>query len=190
MPGEQHVWRVSMATFQAFRDERPKEEEWELIDGRPTMMAPPSRVHQRICRNLTEMLNRRLEVVRPDWQADPEVGILFPGDEKYNPEPDILVTDTTIAIGEIYAERFYAVVEVLSPNDKAWVLELKLQYYQGHEPCRGILFVSQDGVGYDLWRRKAGRWAKTTLTAATDRLDLPEIGDIGALAECYRHTPL
>jgi Uma2 family endonuclease len=190
MAGDHHVWRLSMATFQAFRDDRPKEEKWELIDGRPTMMAPPSRIHQRICRNMQEMLNARLALVRPEWQADQEIGILLPGDTKYNPEPDIVVADATIAFGEIYAEHFYAVVEVLSPNDKDWVLDLKLGYYQSHEPCASVLFVEQTRIACQVWRRVGGTWTKADLTLPSDRLDLPEIGDIGPLGDCSRHTPL
>ncbi len=190
MPGEQNVWRVSMETFHAFRDDRPKEEKWELIDGRPTMMAPPSRMHQRICRNIESLFNARLSAVRPDWQADREIGLLIPGDEKYNPEPDVVVADAAIAMGEIYAERFYAVVEVLSPNDKDWALNLKLGYYQSFDPCVAILFVEQTRIACQLWRRIDSAWSKAELAQPSDRLVLPEIGDIGALAECYRHTPL
>ena len=49
--------KVSLDTFHAFRDDRPKEEKWELIDGTPTMMPPPTVMHQRIARNLETMLN-------------------------------------------------------------------------------------------------------------------------------------
>jgi hypothetical protein len=31
------------------------------------------------------------------------------GDEKYNPEPDVTVIDSAIAIGQIYVERIAAV---------------------------------------------------------------------------------
>jgi Uma2 family endonuclease len=190
MASEHHVWRLSMATFHAFRDDRPKEEKWELIDGRPTMTAPPSRMHQRICSNLERMFNEKLAVARPDRRTDREIGLLLPGDTKYNPEPDVVVADAEIAVGDIYAERFYAVVEVLSPNDKDWVLDLKLDYYQSHDPCASILFVEQTRIACQLWRRAGETWTKAALAAPDDRLDLPDIGDIGALAECYRHTPL
>jgi Uma2 family endonuclease len=190
MPGDLHVWRLSMATFQAFRDDRPKEEKWELIDGRPTMMAPPSRMHQRICDNIQSMLNEKLAYARSDWRADREIGLLLPGDTKYNPEPDVVVADTAITLGELYSERFYAVVEVLSPNDKDWVLDLKLQYYQSHALCTSILFIEQTRIACQLWRRVDGAWTNTDLSEPSERLDMPGIGDIGALAEAYRFTPL
>jgi Uma2 family endonuclease len=44
--------QLTMEQFHAFRDERPKEEKWELIDGVPMMMPPPTVMHVRIARNL------------------------------------------------------------------------------------------------------------------------------------------
>lgn len=184
-------WRLSLPVFHAFRDDRPKEEKWELIDGRPTMMPPPTLIHQRICKNITRLLDRRLAEVKPEWQADGEVGLLLRLDEKFNPEPDVTVIDTAIGSTQIYADRFYAVAEVLSPNDKDWVLDAKIGYYQRHEHCLAVMFVEQSRIACQLWRRGADRgWADTKLTQRTDRLDIPVIGDIGSLAEFYRHTPL
>ena len=76
MPGDflRRQPRITMAQFHAFRDERPKEEKWELIDGVPIMMSPPTLVHQRISRDLEGLLNQRLREVKPEWQADREIG--------------------------------------------------------------------------------------------------------------------
>ena len=108
MPGDflRRRPQLTMEQFHAFRDERPKEEKWELIDGVPMMMPPPTVVHIRIARNLETLLNVRLGAVKPEWQADREVGVLLDGDEKYNPEPDVTVIDTTVALGQIYVGRF------------------------------------------------------------------------------------
>lgn len=57
--------------FFAFTAARPDEENWELIEGEPVLNASPSRLHQRIVRNLTVLLDelaRRThgwEAVRP-----------------------------------------------------------------------------------------------------------------------------
>ena len=107
-----------MEQFHAFREERPKEEKWELIDGVPMMMPPPTLMHQRVAANLDRMLNAHLETVKPDWRADREVGVWLKDDEKYNPEPDVTVIDAAIAIGQIYVERFYFVAEILSESDR------------------------------------------------------------------------
>ena len=138
---------------------RPKEEKWELIDGVPMMMPPPTLMHQRIASNLDRLLNAQLEKIKPAWRADREIGVLLKGDEKYNPEPDVTVIDAAIAIGQIYVERFYFVAEVLSDSDKQDVLEAKLNYYKEHEHNRCVLFVRQDGVGAEQHdRRQGGTW--------------------------------
>lgn len=191
--------RISLEAFHAFRDERPKEEKWELIDGVPMMMPPPSLVHQRIANNIWLLLNNRLQEERPAWRADHEIGVLLPDDDRYNPEPDVTVIDTEIELGQLYAERFYFVAEVLSDSnrpeqragaDKPVVLATKLAYYQAHEPCRGVLIVRQDVVEADLHVRAADGWVCQQLRTPEARISIPDIGDIGRLGDLYRHTPL
>ena len=166
MPGDflRRTPQITMKQFHAFRDERPKEEKWEL--------------------------NAKLQQVKPEWQADREVGIWLEGDDKYNPEPDVTVIDADIRIGQIYVERFYFVAEVMSPSDKREVIEAKLAYYENHEHNQGVLFVRQDRIGATLHARSGDSWHSTMLERADQRIMVPDIGDIGRLAELYRHTPL
>ncbi|MBX9592283.1 MAG: Uma2 family endonuclease [Hyphomonadaceae bacterium] len=180
-----------MEQFHAFRDERPKEEKWELIDGVPMMMPPPTLMHQRIGRNLETLLNARLRDAKPEWQADRDVGVCLSGDEKYNPEPDVIVIDTAIAMGQIYAQRFYFVAEILSENDKTAVLEAKLGYYQGHAHNRCVLLVRQDRVGADQHDRQAGgAWRRRHLVKPEAAITCPDLGTIGRLGDLYKFTPL
>ena len=193
MPGDflNRTPQITMRQFHAFRDTRPEEEKWELIDGVPMMMPPPTLVHQRIAANLDRLLNNRLEAVRPQWRADREVGIWLESDDKYNPEPDVTVIDAEIRLGQIYVERFYLVAEVLSESDQPAVLEAKLAYYKSHPHNCGVLFVRQDRIGAILHRRVANdAWETETLTRAEQPVIIPTIGPIGPLAALYRHTPL
>ncbi len=193
MPGDflRRTPQLTMEQFHAFRDERPKEEKWELIDGVPMMMPPPTLMHQRIGRNLETLLNARLQEAKPAWQADREVGVWLKGDEKYNPEPDVTVIDATIAIGQIYVQRFYFVAEILSENDKKAVLEAKLRYYQGHEHNHCVLFVRQDRIGADQHdRQSSGDWRRHHLVKPDAAVKLPDIGLIGCLGDLYKFTPL
>jgi Uma2 family endonuclease len=192
MPGDflRRRPQLTMEQFHAFRDERPKEEKWELIDGVPMMMPPPTVVHIRIARNLESLLNVRLGAVKPEWQADREVGVLLDGDEKYNPEPDVTVIDTTVALGQIYVGRFYFVAEVLSESDKNAVLEAKLRYYQDHQHNRCVLFVRQDRVEAEQHDREGASWRPRQLSGAHQPLTLPDIGTVGCLGDLYKFTPL
>lgn len=193
MPGDflRRAPQLTMEQFHAFRDERPKEEKWELIDGVPMMMPPPTLMHQRIARNLESLLNNHLRNARPEWQADREVGVWLKGDEKYNPEPDVTVIDAAIAMGQIYVERFYFVAEILSENDKKAVLDAKLAYYKEHEHNRCVLLVRQDQIGAQQHdRREDGSWTQRTLRSPQAPLTFPGIGTVGRLGDLYKHTPL
>lgn len=196
----QRRWVVTLDEFHAFRDERPKAEKWELIGGVPMMTPPPTLIHQRISGNLETLLNDRLASVQPHWQADRSIGVLLPDDPRFNPEPDVTVIDTAIEVGQLYAERFYFVAEVLSESnrsetfggsDRPAPLAAKLAYYQVHEHCRGVLIVRQDRIEATLHTRSADGWhVATTLDTPGSRIVLPDIGDIGPLGALYRHTPL
>jgi Uma2 family endonuclease len=181
-----------MEQFHAFRDERPKEEKWELIDGVPMMMPPPTLLHQRIAANLDRLLNAHLEKAKPEWRSEREVGIRLEGDEKYNPEPDVTVIDAVITLGQIYVERFYFVAEVLSESDKTAVLQAKLAYYQGHEHNQCVLFVRQDRVSATQHDRqgRGGPWRDRPLTNPAAPLSFPDIGTVGRLGDLYKFTPL
>ena len=191
--------RLTLEVFHAFRDERPKEEKWELIDGVPMMMPPPSLIHQRIAKNIAAMLDACWVVSQPQWISDHEIGVLLPDDEKYNPEPDVTVIDVAIGLDQIYAERFYFVAEVLSNSDRPErragsdepaALGAKIGYYQRHEHCRGIIVVRQDRIEADLHVRVPGGWQLRELRSPADTIVIPDIGSIGLLSDLYRHTPL
>ncbi len=140
---------------------------------------------------MTRVLDDHLDRLKPEWAADGEVGLLLTGDDSYNPEPDVTVIDRAVAFGQIYADRFYAVVEVLSEHDKAWKLHAKIGYYTRHEHCFAVLFVLQTEIGCRLWRRQLdGSWTQTELAGPNERIALPVIGDIGPLSAFYRDTPL
>jgi Uma2 family endonuclease len=179
-----------MEQFHAFRDERPKEEKWELIDGVPIMMPPPTLVHQLIADNLNQLLNARLREVKPEWRAVRDAGVWLKGDEKYNPEPDVTVIDSGRPLAQIYAQRFHFVAEVLSGSDKKPVVAAKLRYYQDHQHNRCILLVRQDRIGVEQHIRQGGAWRARRLSSAAARLSVPEVGIIGRLGDLYEATPL
>jgi Uma2 family endonuclease len=193
MPGDflTRTQQLTMEQFRAFRNERPKEEKWELIDGAPVETARPALAHQRIASNLQRLINVRLEAMRLEWQPDRSVNVWLKGDEKYNPEPDVTVIDSAIAIGQIYVERFYFVAEVMSESDKKAVLEAKLAYYKQHEHNRCVLFIRQDQIGaHQHDRQSNGRWRQRRLEDPTAALAFPDIGSIGRLGDLYKFTPL
>lgn len=189
MSGDMSIgqFKHTLDQFRTLRDERPKEEKWELA-GSPVMLPPPKLGHQRIAAVLMELLNANLASSKPEWEANMEIGLLTE-DETYNPEPDVTVIDRGTPSDQTYASRFYFVAEILSPSDKPKVLALKRGYYEAHESCLGVIFVQPDKVAAELLVRKKG-WRSRELITADDRIVIPEIGDIGAFIDLYRRTEL
>src|SRR5215468_5369618 len=86
--------RLSVALFRGFLEGRPEEERWELIDGLPVMMAPPTKVHKRIASNLERLLNDALEAQGSSWAAYQGIGVnLGSRIQYYDPEPEVAVVD-------------------------------------------------------------------------------------------------
>ena len=183
---------LSRKTFRAFTASRPDEERWELIDGVAVMMTPPTKAHQRIASNLERLLLEALESHAPNLIAYQRLGVnLAPAVEHYDPEPDILVTDTESGprMDERYADRFYLAAEVVSASDKTFV-EAKRDIYQQHEACKRILVVQQDRFEVRVDLRTDSGWKEQVLTAPDDLLVLSEFGLRCKLSDLYRGTAL
>src|SRR5215468_5568586 len=106
--------RLSVELFRGFLAGRPEEERWELIDGLPVMMAPPTKAHQRIASNLERLLNDALEAQRSGWAAYQGIGVnLGPRIQHYDPQPDVVGVDAE-RDDERYSELFYLAAEVVS----------------------------------------------------------------------------
>jgi hypothetical protein len=147
--------RNTLEQFHAFHDVRPKEEKWELGDGHDAAANAGSPAH---CTQSRVPAEYPVRARAPDWQAYREIGLLLADNDRYNPEPDVTVIETAIDLGQIYATEFYFVGEVLSPDDKPHVLDLKRGFYTSHEPCRGVIIVAQDRVSARLdngWQGRA-----------------------------------
>src|SRR5262249_35842572 len=83
---------LSIDAFRAWTETRPDEERWELIDGVPMMMTPPTKAHQRVASNLERLLNDALARSTTSRAAYQRVGLnLGPIVENYDPEPDVVV---------------------------------------------------------------------------------------------------
>jgi hypothetical protein len=110
---------LTIEAFRAFYQGKPDEERWELIDGVPMMMAPPTFVHQRIASNLERLLNDALERRHPSRAAYQRGGLnLKRAIANYDPEPDVVVVDVVLAPDQHYVDRFYLAAEVVSDSDR------------------------------------------------------------------------
>jgi Uma2 family endonuclease len=180
---------LSIEAFRAWSETRPDEERWELIDGVPMMMTPPTQAHQRIASNLERLLNDALAHT-PERAAYQRVGLnLGPVVENYDPEPDVVIIDVAESLDKRYAERFYFIAEVVSSSDRPKI-EGKREIYKRHETCNCILTIQQDRHEVRVDLRSGSAWTTQVLTRPTDELVLVEFGLRCTLADLYRGTPL
>jgi Uma2 family endonuclease len=191
---------MNVPEFLGFLRSRPEEERWELIEGIPMMVAPPTIRHQRIASNLERLLNDTLRAQASPWRADREIGLILTASGYYRPEPEIAVVDADIDEEESHASRFYLVAEVISPGDEAGydesgksVIDIKLALYKSHVHNRCIVVIRQDRVEVAIHRRRSdGTWADTplVLTSLEDILELEDIGRVGTVGDVYAETSL
>jgi Uma2 family endonuclease len=174
--------------FLQFYMGRPDEERWQLVDGLAMMMVPATRVHQKLGKNLLQLLDPVLEEHRPEFEAYYELGVRIPKINNFNPTPDLVVIDRDAPF-ERYATRFYVVAEVISPSNTAEMIARKLELYRSHPDNLYCLTIDQDSVHIALFAREAG-WARTDLRSLDDVLRLPAFGFEATLADIYKGTPL
>ena len=180
---------LSIEAFRAWSETRPDEERWELLDGVPMMMTPPTKAHQRIASNLERLLNDALAHA-PERAAYQRVGLnLGPVVENYDPEPDVVVIDVVGGSDERYADRFYLIAEVVSASDRPKI-EGKRGIYKLHSACSCILTIRQDRHEVRVDLRAGNDWTTQILARPTDELVLAEFGLHCPLADLYRGTPL
>src|ERR1043166_163975 len=181
---------LSIEAFRAWSETRPDEERWELIDGVPIMMTPPTKAHRRIASNLERLLNDALVRAAPERAAYQRVGLnLGPVVENYDPEPDVVVIDVEEGSDERYADRFYLIAEVVSASDRPKV-EGKREIYKLHGACTCMLTIRQDRHEVRVDVRTGNAWTTQVLTRPADELILTEFGLRCTLADLYRGTPL
>jgi Uma2 family endonuclease len=166
---------LSVAAFRAWLQSRPDEERWELIDGVPMMMAPPTRDHQRIASNLERLLNDALERYRPALSAYQRVGLdLGAVAENYDPEPDVAVIDANRDGDPCYTDRFYLAAEVVSEADRRTL------------DC--VLVLRQDRYEVGVSLRSDDACREVVLTCHDAELVVPDMGLRCAVADLYKAT--
>jgi Uma2 family endonuclease len=179
---------LSVAAFRDWLTSRPDEEHWELIEGIPVMMTPPTAAHQRIATNLENLLNDALERYDPELEAYQGVGLNVVSSKPYDPEPDVVVVRRLENLGQRYFDQFYLVAEILSESDKR-TIDDKRNIYREHPSCACILLVRQDLAELTVDSRNDDGW-RSQLLRGGDELRLPAFGLICPVKAIYRRTPL
>jgi len=174
--------------FMAFLHTRPDGERWDLIEGVAVMMAPASYAHQRITRNLCELLNGVFAASRHDLFAYFDAGVRAPGVRNFQPQPDVAVVPG-VAGYELYSESFRLAGEILSPTNTRQEIDLKLDFYRRAPHNLYVVVIEPREILVQIFA-KDHNWQPVTLTGAADTIEMPEFGLHCTVADLYRGTPL
>ena len=181
---------MKVEKFYAFTDTRPDNEKWELIDGEPILSASPSKLHQRIIKNLTFILARFEREREVSWEVLPGLGVRV--SETNRPEPDVLILPKYGQSADPQGrDRGDVIVafEVLSPSTEDRDLRWKRTAYTSLPSLTHYVVIAQDAVDIVVFAREAG-FAERRLRSLAESLDPPALGISLPLAEIYRDTDL
>lgn len=154
--------RMTVDEFFAWAE--TQEEPFELVDGvpvplwrhdpdDPTMMAPPSRRHNRIARNAELAIEARLKP--PCWVA---TGIAVPLESERTRIPDVVAACVDHDEARNFVEEPALVVEVLSPSNEDVDRLTKLDEYKAVAAIREVWLVASTKRWAQVWRREGETW--------------------------------
>jgi Uma2 family endonuclease len=126
-----------------------REERYELDRGRVMMMTAGSRAHWQITRNLSKILDARVDSDK--WEVLPEFGIdLASGSIRY---PDIVVDTAGEAPKDLTATAPVLIAEVLSPSSERTDLGDKASEYLRLPSLAAYCVFAQDAIKAWVWTR-------------------------------------
>lgn len=180
--------RMTVAEFLAWNsgDDR----HYELVDGRPVAMAPPSRAHRLIAGQLLRHLGNRVSGRGP-CSVEPEAGIRPAGSHDTYLEADLAVSCAPYEAGQQETPDPVLIVEILSPSTDRHDRMVKVPKYRGIPSVREIVLVAQDRAYAEVHRRlEQDRWLVDLVIGLEATLHLDSIDLDLPLAEVYRGVAL
>ena len=174
------------AAFLAFLETRPDDEKWELWDGVPRMMNPPSWRHQSVASRMVSLLDDHFYDRDDSYMALHEVGLRIGKHPTFRPEPDFAVLERGEE-GDPYFNRFILAGEVLSPSNTYGEIATKVERYRDHPDCRYVLVLEQHEPSLVLHTR-GNEWTERTIFGADAVLELPTFSFSVRLSSIYRRV--
>jgi Uma2 family endonuclease len=162
---------------------------WQLVDGVPQAMAPPSPTHALIQGEVAALIRNHLVEkgspcsiaitpgVTPRVQSDTNLRI-----------PDLAVTCSPALPGDNVLRDPVLLIEILSPGNRAetWT---NVWSYTTIPSVREILVLHSASIGADLLRRGTdGSWPERPQAIEQGDIALDTIGYSGPIAAFYRST--
>ena len=181
---------MTVDEFYEFTDRRPDDEKWELLDGEPVLNAAPSKLHQRIVKNLLIALGALERAQSASWEVLPGLGVRVSDTKR--PEPDVVIIPRSGAspdLGERDRSDALVAFEVLSPSTEDRDLRWKRAAYTSLASLTHYVVIAQDAVEVVVFARD-NAFAEKRLRSLNDSVEVPALGISLPLAEIYRGTGL
>jgi len=144
---------------------------YELIDGSPVAMAPPSEAHRILAVRLASRIDAALAGQRP-CNAQIEPGVVRPDRADSYYVPDIAVTCEPNAPGRQAMVDPILIIEILSPSTERSDRRLKLPAYQNLQSVREIMLIDAGTYHAELYRREDDHWGIELVRGAEAALSL------------------
>ncbi|MFI4948594.1 MAG: Uma2 family endonuclease [Alphaproteobacteria bacterium] len=157
---------------------------YELIEGFPVAMAPPSEAHSILVVRLVTQIDGGLSGRRP-CRAQIEAGVTRPDSADTYFVADIAATCAAIEPRRQTVKDPFLIVEILSPGTERHDRRVKLPVYRQIASVQEILFIASDGLYAELHRRAGARWITEILRGGDARLALASVGIEIPLGDLY-----
>ncbi|MCJ2089844.1 Uma2 family endonuclease [Methylobacterium sp. E-005] len=174
--------RMNVAAYRRWVEPRPDEERWELLDGKPVLMAPPRERHQAIVANLIRRIGDLAD--GKGCRAMPGLAILSDAMDDFAPIPDVVVRCGP-PLPDGYAADPLLVAEVLSPSTVSLDRGRKFDFYRTVPSLKVLLIVYSDEARVEVWRREAEDWGGTAV-GLDGIVALPELDGAVPVRDIYR----
>jgi Uma2 family endonuclease len=187
----QDIPPVTIEAFDAFLDRQADPRLYELVNFDIIMMSNPTEAHEKIASNIGGPLNLHMSArgchtyqggMRVQRDDDSKAG------DKY--KPDVMVRCGTIG-SRTYVTDPIVVIEVMSPSTMDVDRGPKLEFYKTLPSLQHIVFVYQDQMRVEVYRRNESfetGWELTPLSKAEQVMDLEHLEFTQSLADIYRHV--
>ena len=164
---------------------------WQLVDGEPQAMAPPSLVHGILQGELGSVIRNHLRERGSSCRLLVTPGVVPHMLSSHNVRiPDLAVTCSALPLQGATLTDPVLVVEILSPGNQAetWA---NVWAYTSIPSVQEVVVLRTMSVGADVLRRGAGgTWPQEPAEVTKGDLVLDSIGLQTSLMDLYEGTPL
>jgi Uma2 family endonuclease len=154
---------------------------YELLDGRPVAMAPPTDKHAIIAGRLVHAL--ALALAASGLPCDAAVG---PGVRPANArQTRVLIPDVAVLCGDKAKRRPVVLVEILSPSNKGTSYDERRKELMAVEGVEEVVEMEQDSVEACVYRRREDGWQTARARGEKAKLELESLGISVRLGPLY-----